>query len=51
MHGERLGNFHLSLRQGLAEAEMKSLPDLCPERVGAWQRDMGNAMKAKDIKR
>ena len=33
----------LTLRLGgHTEAEKKSLPYLCPERVGVWQRDVGN---------
>jgi len=33
----------LTLRLGgHTEAEKKSLPYLCPERDGVWQRDMGN---------
>ena len=29
-------------KEGFAEAERKSLSDLCPERNGIWQRDVGN---------
>ena len=29
-------------KEGFAEAERKCLPDLCPERVGVGQRDVGN---------
>ena len=43
MHGESLGNSHLSSQQGgFAEAERKSLSDLCPESNGIWQRDLDN---------
>ena len=42
MHGESLGNSHLSHgKEGFAEAERKSLSDLCSERNGIWQRDVG----------
>jgi len=29
-------------KEDFTETERKSLPDLCPERVGVWQRDVGN---------
>ena len=29
-------------KEGFAEAERKSLSDLCSERNGIWQRDVGN---------
>ena len=43
MHGESLGTLtYPHGKEGFAEAERKSLSDLCTERVGVWQGDMCN---------
>ena len=43
MHGESLGTLtYPHGKEDFAEAERKSLSDLCSERNGIWQRDVGN---------
>ena len=37
-----LSPFYPNGKECFAEVERKSLPDLCPECVGVWQRDLGN---------
>ena len=40
--GKVYGTLTSCSKEGFAEAGRKSLPDLCPERVGVLQRDVGN---------
>ena len=38
----------LTAKEGFAEAERKSLSDLCSERVGVWKPEVGNEDRGHD---